>query len=362
MLGRSQRRLEPDNTWPGFVDALSSLLLVIIFLLSMFVLAQFFLGQILSGKDAALEELKGKVAELSDMLKLEQDANAQLRFDLGQLTSSLQAARLDRDDALAQVNNLQQSLADANRRLDEARQSGATTAADLDELEARYATSQEELEEQRQLTISAQQEVTRLSNALNALREQLARLNAALEASEQRDKEQQAVIADLGRRLNVALAAKVEELAQYRSEFYGRLRQVLNNRSDIRIEGDRFIFQSELLFASGSAELGEAGQEELAKFAETLLEIAATIPDEIDWILRVDGHTDPVPIFNNEFRSNWELSTSRALTVVQNLIQNGIPANRLAATGFGEFQPLVPGQTDEANRRNRRIEMRFTQK
>lgn len=362
MIGRANRRIEADNTWPGFVDSLSSLLLVIIFLLSMFVLAQFFLGQILSGKDQALEELKGQVAELSDLLKLERDSNAKLRFDLGQLTSSLQSARMDRDDAQTRIQQLEQSLAAAQSRLDSARDSGADTRAQLDELSAHYATAQEELENQRQLTKSAQAEVERLSNALNALREQLARLNAALEASEQRDKEQQAVIADLGRRLNVALAAKVEELAQYRSEFYGRLRQVLGNRSDIRIEGDRFIFQSELLFASGSAELGEAGQQELQKFAATLSDIAATIPPEIKWILRVDGHTDPVPIFNNNFRSNWELSTTRALTVVRFLIDAGIAPNKLAATGFGEFQPLVPGSTEEANRRNRRIEMRLTQR
>jgi len=361
-VGLRRRRIGSDHSWPGFVDALSTLLLVIIFLLSVFVLAQFFLGQALSGRDEALDRLRSQVAELGDLLRLEREANADLQRNVGQLSASLQKANVDRDDMTAKIAELQSALDASRERLRQAAESGEDTTSELSALRERYADQAGELEHQQELSQAAQDEVDRLNKGITALREQLARLEAALEASDQRDKEQQAVIADLGKRLNVALAQKVEELAGYRSEFYGRLREVLGNRPDIRVEGDRFVFQAELLFASGSADLGEEGKQQLRKLAATLLQIAATIPDDLNWILRVDGHTDAVPISTDRFPSNWELSAARAISVVKFLIGEGVPPERLAATGFGEFQPLVPGHDAEANRRNRRIEMRFTQR
>lgn len=363
MISRSaRRRFTQDNTWPGFVDALSSLLLVIIFLLSVFALAQFFLGQALSGRDEALRQLEDQVSELGNLLRLERQANADLRLNVGQLSASLQTATMDRDELEIRVSDLTSELADASARLLAADARANQTEAQLRDAEARYSETATDLEEQEQLTAAARAEVQRLSNSIAALRQQLGRLEAALQASEAKDVESQAVIADLGRRLNVALAAKVEELAAYRSEFYGRLREVLSAREDIRVEGDRFVFQSELLFASGSADLGLEGQVELAKFARTLLDIADTIPPELKWILRVDGHTDRVPISSNRFPSNWELSTARAISVVRFLISEGVPPDRLAAAGFGEYQPLDAGNDATANRANRRIEMRLTQK
>jgi chemotaxis protein MotB len=160
----------------------------------------------------------------------------------------------------------------------------------------------------------------------------------------------------------VALASKVQELARYRSEFFGRLREVLGKRKDVRIVGDRFVFQSEVLFETGSAELGGAGQQQLGQLARALTEIAARIPKDLPWVLRVDGHTDRIPIHTPEFRSNWELSTARAISVVRFLIDQGIPADHLAATGFGEHQPLDPGLSEAALRRNRRIELKLTQR
>jgi chemotaxis protein MotB len=218
------------------------------------------------------------------------------------------------------------------------------------------------LEERQQALTSAQEEVALLNTQLAELRKQLADIKVALEASEQNDVEQQAIIKDLGRRLNTALAAKVQELASYRSEFFGRLRQALGNRPDIRIEGDRFVFQSELLFPSASASLQEGGKAELDKLAQTLLEIANQIPSDIPWILRVDGHTDIRPINTPEFPSNWELSTARALSVVRYLAARGVPTNRLAATGFGPYQPLDPGNGPEAWAKNRRIEFKLTER
>jgi chemotaxis protein MotB len=166
----------------------------------------------------------------------------------------------------------------------------------------------------------------------------------------------------MGQRLNAALASKVQDLARYRSEFFGRLRKVLGDRRDIQIVGDRFVFQSEVLFASGSDSLAEGGKVQLAHLATTLKEIAEGIPDDINWVLRVDGHTDRVPISTARFPSNWELSTARAISVVKYLISQGIPPHRFAATGFGEFQPLDERDDEIAYRRNRRIEMKLDQR
>ncbi|MFQ5347887.1 MAG: peptidoglycan -binding protein, partial [Rhodothalassiaceae bacterium] len=254
------------------------------------------------------------------------------------------------------------SLSDAEERLRRTRAEAEKTAKDLAAAEKRYGKAKSELEAERALTARARDQIASLEANLVALRQQLARLEAALEASEQRDRESQAIIADLGRRLNVALAGKVEELAGYRSEFFGRLRDILGHRADIRIEGDRFVFQSELLFDSGSAALGREGREQMRQVARTLLEIGKEIPPDIDWILRVDGHTDKRPISTPQFSNNWELSAARAIAVVQFLISQGVPPNRLAATAFGAFQPVATGDDPESLRRNRRIEMRFTQR
>ena len=331
MAAARLRHHRSADIWPGFVDALSSLLMVFIFLLSVFVLAQFFLGRALSGRDEALEALNRQVAEFADLLAMERQASAELRSNVAQLSASLQRANLSRD-----------RLAEQNRKL-KSTASGATAKA-------------------RRLSEAAAKQEALLNAQLAALRDQLASLQVALAASEKKDRQQKAVIATLGRRLNVALAAKVHELAGYRSEFFGRLKKAIGNRADIRIVGDRFVFQSEVLFASGSAELGAAGKAELAKLARALMDIAGRIPDDLAWVLRVDGHTDPVPINNRQFASNWELSVARSLAVVHYLAAQGVPQERLVAAGFGQFQPIVPGFTEAANRRNRRIEFKLTER
>ena len=356
MAGRlKSRRIGADNTWPGFVDALSTLLLVIIFLLSMFVLAQFFLGQALSGRDAALDSLKGQLSELSDMLRMEQQANSELRIEVGDLAATLQSAEIDKAELGEQITSLQGEVERTQGLSDE-------TSRKLTLMSEQYDLTDAALGAERDISAAALAEVAKLNKGLTALRQQLANLEAALEASEIKDKEQQAFIVNLGKRLNTALAGKVEELAGYRSEFYGRLRAILGDREDIVIEGDRFIFKSDLLFASGSAELGALGQRQMISVANTLLNISATLPTDVNWILRVDGHTDRVPIFSSRFPSNWELSTARATSVVKFLIGEGVPPSRLAATGFGEYQPIDPANTPDAYRTNRRIEMRFTQR
>jgi len=439
MVRRRDSTAGASNIWPGFVDALATLLLVIIFLLVVFVLAQVLLTYAISGKDEALDRLNHEVTELAELLNFERQANADLRLNIAQLSSSLQNATKDRDklqvqfrqmiiraeqaeEALieaqsraqisekvsrgrlieleslrrdiqalrelrsnleAQVGELSQSLHNRGIELGKLRdrqrslqaklasQNERTLLAQkeikkreirLSELLDLYGRLQQDHKAEKTLTKKQKAQVGRLNQQISALRVEIQRLNVALEASEAKDKKDEAIISDLGRRLNRALASKVQELKRYRSEFFGRLRELLGQRRGVRVVGDRFVFQSEVLFASGSAQLEIDGQEQIAKLATTLVEISKQIPPEINWVLRVDGHTDTIPIATAQFPSNWELSAARAISVVKFLVQQGVPANRLAAAGFGEFQALDTRTGEIANRRNRRIEFKLTQR
>jgi len=495
MAGSRNRRGGGPDIWPGFVDALASLLMVVIFLLMVFVLAQVFLSEALSGRDEQLQRLDRELADLGAMLAIERDANRELRDTVGRLSADLRASTAARDSlreqlatmtrqaeaasdtverlrsdlaeaeervsadkekielqlvelaalqeqiaALrkvrddieeklaaadrtiaagetrvasqeAELENLQRtvagleaarkaledrlaaaaaseataraSAADSGKALEESRDALEKQLAEVARLDrlreavetARIRLEQELADEREKLAAqgrklaaeqdasrASREEVERLTMMVAELRRDLARLNEALEASEEEDAQKDAQIVDLGQRLNRALASKVEELARYRSEFFGKLREAIGDRQEIRIVGDRFVFQSEVLFASGVATLGDDGQEQIRKLAATLTDIAGQIPPNIPWILRVDGHTDPVPIRTERFASNWELSTARALAVVRRLIELGVPPSRLAATGFGEYQPLDPTPNSEiAYRRNRRIEFKLTE-
>jgi chemotaxis protein MotB len=335
------RRDSGMNYWPGFVDALSTLILCVIFLLTVFMVAQFFLSQDLAGKDTALQRLNAQISRLSQLLSLEQTGKANLEDEVSQLRASLNAAEGERD------------------RLRGA--SGAASAPATDTGEAANLNSQIDI--QKEATARAVAQIENLNEQIKALRNQIAALQEALGTSEQKQKDSQIQIADLGQRLNVALAQRVQELTRYRSDFFGKLRDILGNRPDIRVVGDRFVFQSELFFDSGTSSLRSEGAGELDKIASALLDVQKQIPPEINWVLRVDGHTDIRPVgANSPFKSNWELSAARAIAVVQYLIGKGVPPQRLVAAGFGEFQPIDPGTTDDALSRNRRIELKLTER
>ncbi len=431
------RRTRPIDIWPGFVDALASVLLVFVFMLLLFVLAQFYLTGVLAGREAALDRLQENINALARTLSLERDRSAGLEAELAGTRERLRATLAERDDLsgrlrltleraetaekraglaekdleearktiaadretirlrLAEIASLQQDI-DALRKLRESleKQVAVRTAeagalrdrskslearlADekertllaqkeidkrdirIAELAARIDAQDKALAEERKLKRGAESQLAGLSQQVAALRRQIAELSAALQLAEAKVGEQKVEIAELGQRLNLALARKVQELNRYRSEFFGRLREVLGERDDIRIVGDRFVFQSEVLFASGSAELGEPGQRQVRQLAATLKEVSARIPRDIDWVLRVDGHTDRRPIRTSDFPSNWELSTARALAIVRLLIDEGVAPRRLIAAGFGEFRPIDSGNTPEAWQRNRRIELRLT--
>ncbi len=340
-LARNRRHERVIDYWPGFVDALSTLLLAIIFLLTIFMLAQYFLSREVTGKDAVLDRLNSQIAQLTELLALERADKRNLNETIASLTASLTAAEQERDRLKGLVDGSTIAAQTAGTKLGEVEK-----VLDAEKRTSRDALAQVEL----------------LNQQIAALRRQLAALESALGASETRDKEAQAKIADLGRRLNVALAQKVQELSRYRSDFFGRLREILGNRPDIRVVGDRFVFQSELFFDPGQAALKPEGREELDKLATALAELEKQIPPDIAWVIRVDGHTDNRPIATAQFPSNWELSSARAISVVQFLMSKGIQPRHLVAAGFGEFQPLETGDTDDARRRNRRIELKLTER
>ena len=425
MASLARRNQRDTNIWPGFVDALATLLLVLIFLLMIFVLAQFFLSEAITGQDSTLKKLEDQVSELADLLSLERKSGADMRLNISQLSEELHSSVSNRDNLNAAIealtiraenakgdakrldrnltaarqtidvdtetirlqlgklaalgqdiealealrDELRKDVADMTARLGASETKVESLTGDLDAATGRLAESRDDLAEtqgnlaeERKVSESARAQLALLNKHMTALRAQLRGLADLLQASEKQSEEQKVQITNLGKRLNAALASKVQELSRYRSEFFGRLRQVLGNRPGIRVVGDRFVFQSEILFASGAAHLEVAGRDQMAKLAATLREVITTIPPEINWVLRVDGHTDKIPINTAKFPSNWELSTARAISVVKFLSGEGIPPGRLAATGFGEHQPL-DGRDDEiALRRNRRIEIKLTQR
>jgi chemotaxis protein MotB len=340
-LARNRRGTAATNYWPGFVDILSTLLLVVTFLMSLFMLVQFIVSQESSGKDAALSKLQRRIAQLTDLLALEKTRKKNADQELMALNATLAGSEKEKA-RLAK-------LLDA--------QGAKGSSAD-----SRIALLSSDLDKQKKISSEALAQVELLNQQIAALRRQIAALEQALEASEKRDKESQTQIADLGRRLNVALARKVQELARYRSNFFGKLREVLGEREGVQVVGDRFVFQSEILFDSGSAVVKPDGLAQLDKVAMALNELETQIPRDINWVMRVDGHTDVRPITTATFPSNWELSSARAISVVKFLTSRGVPANRLAAAGFGENQPLALGATEEDFRRNRRIELKLTQR
>ncbi len=431
-MALSRRQRSNQDIWPGFVDALATLLMVIIFLLLIFVVSQLYLNEAIVGRDRALDKLNSKVAELADMLALERESNADLRNEVDDLSSNLRSSLSQRQSLEEQLQQLRVRYADlqsdhktlraehdalvsekdkADSELEDAYKTIEADAAKIelqlatlanleDRIEALEALREEltskltdadlrldlaatdllkreeelaakdealiikrtEAQFNQEQLIEARAEIALMNKQLRELSDQISQLNELLETYEERDEESQAQIADLGKRLNLALANKVQELARYRSEFFGRLREILGSRDDITIVGDRFVFQSEVLFAQGQAELGSEGKIQLARLALTLLQIAATIPPTLDWVLQVNGHTDPVPIATSRFPSNWELSAARAISVVKYLESQGIPAENMSAAGFAEHHPLVEGSTPDAYAKNRRIELKLTQR
>jgi len=423
MLSRARRSASPITAWPGYVDVLSALLMVVIFVLMIFVVAQFLLSEVLYGQKNELARLHTQVNELVEMLGLEKEKSIQLETQVSRLSDTIIGLSEDREILMSQVadysakseqdqakikhqmltiaslneditalqqvrekleqevGDLAATLAARDREVSVLRDRSKRLAARLADktettilaqekieeqdiriqaLSAVLASQKQAIEKEQQLSASARAEVALLSDQISRLTDQLDIIKTALTRAKEAGEKKDEKIADLGKQLNIALARKVHELTRYRSEFFGRLKQILGENPAIAVRGDRFVFQAELLFASGSATLGDAGKEHLAALAQTLIMVAKKIPDDINWILRIDGHSDKVPINNEFFSSNWELSTARALSVVQFLSGQGIPEKRMAAAGFSKYHPIDPADTKEAYRKNRRIEIKLT--
>jgi len=422
---RSTNRYSQESVsiWPGYVDVLSALIMIIIFVLLIFTLSQFILSTILTTQSSELQDLHSQIAEITELLGLEQQKNEEMNTQIAALSTEIDTLITENTNLegdieylnekrvedfqeiefqLKTIASLQQdinALRDLRRQLEDEISIAAAalsreqqvTASLRDRsktLEARLADEQEKtilaqkdiqqrdiriealsaligeqqqaLDNQRSLTADARAEVALLTRKINQLRLQLREIADALRLSEIDRQQQEEEIGDLGRRLNIELARRVNDLEQYRSEFFGRLREILSDNPLIRVEGDRFLLQAELLFPSGNADLSEPGKQELEALAAVLKDIIPAIPDDLQWILRVDGHTDRVPINSTRYPSNWELSTARAVSVVRYLASRGIPEERMAAAGFSKFHPIDPAETIEAYRINRRIEIKLT--
>ena len=380
-LGNTRR--SENFTWPGFVDALATLLMVIIFVLMVFVLIQANLAYRVSGQDATLGEMRQQLASLSELLNIERRASADLAADLAQLQIQLETSETDRSALAEQLALVQATLgtrtselttlsakqaeteaalAAARDALDERLRALQMVEGQLALTEARNRTQQQTMRDLEAETTASKAEVAQMTLVLAGLRQRIEELTSLLAEKDRQAEADKVAIANLGKSLNNALASRVQELQRFRSEFFGRLRDVLKGRDDVQIVGDRFVFQSEVLFAPGQADIGPTGQSQLAQLAVALADIAAKIPDDINWVLQVDGHTDNLPVRAGRYTDNWDLSTERALSVVRFLVLQGVPAKRLAATGYGEFQPLINGDSAVDRRLNRRIELKITQR
>ena len=366
------------DIWPGFVDAISTLLLVLIFLLTLFLASEFFLSKMLSKKDDALEGLNLQIFQLSELLSLEKKENKDLTNTISALNEKLNSANFASDLIRMEFNDLQNKnieLSNILKSIESEKRELLDNVNKLDtdnknleikvrELLATLSATKVKLtqvEEEVKLSEAAKNQVTVLNIQISDLREQLSLIESLLEINREELKKKDVQIVELGRKLNTALAVRVGELNKYKSEFFGRLREILGNTKGVQIVGDRFIFQSEVLFESGSAEIGINGVNELNKLSKILLDITEKIPNDIPWVLQIQGHTDQNPISTVLYPSNWELSSARAISVGRVLINAGINADKISVAGFAEFQPLEIGDDEESLRKNRRIEIKLTQ-
>jgi len=376
MIANKTRKRQVDYTWPGFVDALSSLLMVIIFVLMIFVLSQFFLSQKMSGQDEALVNLRNNLAELGELLSLERDTTTELTSQLSILEDKIKQVKNELEDEKKLtkqfnndlnskneiINSNQNKILELQKIIDEKIQNTLLLQSNINNLNKDFEENKLELVKKNEELKANKEEINTLISASLKLKNKLTQLQALLAAYKAKDKKEKVKTINLGKGLNSALARRVEELQKFRSDFFGRVRELIKGRKEIRIVGDRFVFQSEVLFSLGSDELGAKGKIEMKKLATTLMEIEKSLPNDIDWILQIEGHTDSLPVKKGQsYADNWELSTKRALSVLRFLIKEGINPKKLSASGFGSYQPIDTKNTEEARMKNRRIEMKITQ-
>ena len=376
MIQNRIRKKQLDYTWPGFVDALSSLLMVIIFVLMIFVISQFFISQKMSGQDEALVKLKNNLSELGELLSLERDTTTELTAQLSFLEEKIEVIKKDLliereitkqyQEELTGTKNIiafnEREINKLKKVIEDKIKDTTRLKNNISDLDKKVSKKNLEIQNKEIILKANKEEVKKLIATTLKLKNKLTQLQTLLSAYKAKDKKENVKNLSLGKDVNSALARRVEELEKFKSDFFGRVRELIKGRKEIRVVGDRFVFQSEVLFSLGSDELGVEGQIEMQKLAATLMEIEKSLPRDIDWILQIEGHTDSLPVKKGQtYKDNWELSTKRALSVLRFLIKQGIEPSRLSASGYGSFQPIDEKNTKSARMKNRRIEMKITQ-
>ena len=350
----SRKKIGLINIWPGFVDAISTLLLVFVFLLVVLMISENFLTQSLTGKNTALDNLREKLQSLELNIKDSSEKNKNLSNLLFELNKELDKLKLDKQDvelSLKEENiknkNLTLNITDLENKI--------VKLVDQLGLEKLKTTKQKTINSDLNLTIND------LNKNIISLNNQLQEVQKSLEQTDKDIKEKDLEISNLGSKLNEALKEKVGELEGYRSEFFGKLKKIIGEEKEINIVGDRFVLQSEVFFQSGSAKIGNDGIQKVEEITEILISITNKIPKNINWLIQVEGHTDNIPISTEQYPSNWELSTARAIAVAKIMMKNGVPSDKINVAGYGEHKPLLENNNSTNREKNRRIELKLTQ-
>ena len=357
-------RKKNDNfIWPSFVDALASLLIVIIFILMIFVISQYYVSQKLSGKDQVLKQLETKILEITNQLSIEKEITKRLSANIFNIQNELENKDLELLRNKSLITTLKAEISKNEFKISKQSEILEKKALKLNILQNKLLAKNKSENNFNKIINNQKKEVSNLNILISKLKEKINKLNALLDVYEKKDKEEKIKNLRLKSNLNSALARRVEELQKFKSIFFGTVKEKLKDIPEIKIVGDRFVFQSEVLFKTGSIEIGEKGKIELKKFAEILLNLDKDIPKDSNWILQIEGHTDNLPVRKGQiYKDNWELSTKRALSVLRYFINQGFDPKKLFASGYGSFQPIDKTNTKIGRMKNRRIEMKITQK
>ena len=349
-----RKYINANNIWPGFVDAISSLLLVLIFILAIFIISESFLRQAISGKDYALESFRRQILDLNKSLTKKEDKNIRLSKMINTLNIKI--------DELINLNSLaNQELKFKNKKIEEDTLQLVNLEEKVKSLFSKYRLEKSNLEQEKLEKESLREIIEKLNLNINEMKMKMSEIKNSLLITQENVSEKEVEIISLNEQLDIALKNKIGELTQYRSEFFGKLKNILGEETEFNVVGDRFVLQSEILFKSGSAKIENRGVKRINEISNLLKSITKKIPENIDWIIQVEGHSDNIPISNKDYPSNWELSTARAISVAKIMMKNGIEAKRINVAGYGEFRPLVENNSKENREKNRRIELRLTQ-
>ena len=351
----SRKNLYEVNIWPGFVDVLGTLLIVTIFTVLISTVTQIYFNDQLEIKRGEISSLDNQITNLANQLSL-------LNTEKKKIDKSFATLTIEYKDLNKQKNKLDEELSKSQYNLKIKDKELDQIINERSSLLGKIQKQNEDLKDLSEVKEKNSLEIFELNRNVEKLNNRLEELSKLLISAEEEDRKKKIKIENLGKKLNQALAGKLQELSEYQSIFFKKIKEALGDRKDIKVEGDRFIFPSEIFFESGSDIIQAEGIKKLSDIAKSLNEISEKIPSKIDWVLRIDGHTDKIPIYNEKFNSNWHLSSSRAINIVKLLIENGISPNRLVAAGFGEHSPLVSQENEEAYKKNRRIEIKLTRR